>query len=154
VRAESVVMPHCVLVVDDSSDGREMLSEYLVFRGFHVTEATDGASAIEIARRVRPAIVLMDLSMPGIDGWEATRVLKADPLTKHAVVIAVTAHAFPSEQQSARAAGCDAVIAKPYDLAILATALERVLSKGFSAFDAEGIAAKPAPRKPSPKVPV
>jgi CheY-like chemotaxis protein len=144
-------MAHCVLVVDDSLDGREMLSEYLAFRGFHVIEATDGASAIEVARRVRPAIVLMDLSMAGIDGWEATRVLKADPLTKHAVVIAVTAHAFLAEQQAARTAGCDAVIPKPYDLAFLANGLERVLSKGLAAFDAEGIAAKAAPGKPKPQ---
>ena len=128
-----------VLVVDDSPDGREMLTEYLTFRGFAVSHASDGASAIEVARRVRPEMVLMDLSMPGIDGWEATRVLKSDPLTKHAVIIAVTAHAFPREQHLARAAGCDAVVAKPYDLATLADALSAVLSKKLTAFAAEGI---------------
>jgi len=128
-----------VLVVDDSPDGREMLTEYLVFRGFNVSQASDGASAIAEARRVRPAMVLMDLSMPGIDGWEATRVLKSDPLTKHAVIIAVTAHAFAREQHEARAAGCDAVVAKPYDLAVLADALTAVLSKKLTAFAAEGV---------------
>ena len=91
-----------ILVVDDSPDGREMLVEYLVFRGFHVTEAGNGAEAIEVARRVKPNIVLMDLSMPGVDGWEATRTLKADPALQDVVVIAVTAHAFPIEQQAAR----------------------------------------------------
>src|SRR5688572_19526239 len=68
-----------VLVVDDCSDGREMLSEYLAFRGFHVTEAQDGIEAVAVARRVQPDIILMDLSMPVVDGWEATRQLKADP---------------------------------------------------------------------------
>jgi DNA-binding response OmpR family regulator len=93
----------------------------------------------------------MDLSMPGMDGWEATRRLKADPLTNHIVIIAFTAHAFPPEQATARAAGCDAVIAKPFDLAILADALHRVISTGLATFDANGIAAKAAPRKPSSK---
>jgi CheY-like chemotaxis protein len=123
-----------VLVVDDSSDGREMLVEYLVFRQFHVTEARNGAEALEVARRDQPTIILMDLSMPGVDGWEATRRLKADPLTQSAVIVAVTAHAFPREQDAARAAGCDVVIAKPFDLTTLADALEAVASHGLAAF--------------------
>src|SRR5438045_6834404 len=96
-----------ILVVDDAEDGREMLVEYLAFRGFHVVEAQNGTEAIEVARRVRPHVILMDLSMPVVDGWEATRQLKADPLTKDIIIIAVTAHAFPREQEAARAAGCD-----------------------------------------------
>ena len=136
-----------VLVVDDSSDGREMLTEYLAFCGFHVAEAENGTEAIEVARRVQPNVILMDLSMPVVDGWEATRQLKADPLTKDIFIIAVTAHAFLPEQESARVAGCDAVIPKPYDLTVLAAALARVSSKGFAAFDAKGIAAKAAPRQ-------
>jgi CheY-like chemotaxis protein len=71
-----------ILVVDDAEDGREMLVEYLAFRGFQVVEARHGAEAIEVARRVQPNIILMDLSMPVVDGWEATRQLKTDPLTK------------------------------------------------------------------------
>src|SRR5438876_3879542 len=94
-----------VLVVDDADNGREMLVEYLAFRGFQVAEARHGAEAVEVARRVHPTVILMDLSMPVVDGWEATRQLKADPLTKDIIIIAVTAHAFRSEQDSARGAG-------------------------------------------------
>lgn len=124
-----------IVVVDDSSDGREMLTEYLAFRGFQVAEARHGAEAIEVARRVRPHIVLMNLTMPDMDGWEATRQLKADPLTKDIIVIAVSAHAFASGEASARAAGCDGFIVKPFDLAVLADALDRVLSEGVAVLD-------------------
>ena len=141
-----------ILVVDDAEDGREMLAEYLAFRGFQVAEARHGAEAIEVARRVQPNIILMDLSMPVVDGWEATRQLKTDPRTKNIIIIAVTAHAFPPEQESARVAGCDSIIAKPFDLAVLASGLDRVFSKGLAAFDAEGETAKAAPRKRSSKV--
>jgi two-component system cell cycle response regulator DivK len=126
-----------VLVVDDSPDGREMLTEYLTFRRFQVAEARNGAEALDVARRIQPIIILMDLSMPGMDGWEATRRLKADPLTQGAVIVAVTAHAFPREQEAARAAGCDIVIAKPFDLTVLADALEAVASHGLAAFGAK-----------------
>ena len=119
-----------ILVVDDSRDSREMLAEYLQFRGFNISVAGNGEEAISAARRVRPEIILMDLSMPGIDGWEATRRLKADPLTRHAVIIAVSAHAFAPEREAAHRAGCDAFILKPYDLTILANALHET-AKGL-----------------------
>ena len=125
-----------VLVVDDSPDGREMLVEYLAFRRFQVAGARDGAEALEVARRMQPTIILMDLSMPGMDGWEATRRLKADPLTQRSVIVAVTAHAFAREQDAARAAGCDVVIVKPVDLMMLAKALEAIASHGLVALDA------------------
>jgi two-component system, cell cycle response regulator DivK len=141
-----------VLVVDDSSDGREMLTEYLAFCGFHVAAAQDGTEAIEVARRLQPNVILMDLSMPVVDGWEATRRLKADPLTKDIIVIVVTAHAFPPEQNAARSAGCDAVIIKPYDLTVLGDALAKLASKGLAAFDAKGLAVKATTRKRSFKV--
>src|ERR1700733_8883718 len=98
-----------ILVVDDSADGREMLTEYLAFQGFCVVEAQNGQEAIDVARRIQPEIILMDLSMPVLDGWDATRQLRADPLTKDIIIVAVSAHAFPREQDSARVAGCDAV---------------------------------------------
>jgi CheY-like chemotaxis protein len=75
-----------------------MLVEYLAFRQFLVAEARSGAEAIDMVRRVRPDIILMDLSMPGVDGWEATRRLRADPATGSTIIVAVTAHAFPREQ--------------------------------------------------------
>ena len=131
--------PVSILVVDDSPDAREMLGEYLAFRGFAVTEATHGAEAVEIARRVKPRIVLMDLSMPGMDGWEATRQLKADPITKDVIVIAVSAHAFTNERARAEDAGCDAFVVKPFDLTTLADALDRVVKSGRTAIDFERV---------------
>ena len=127
-----------VLVVDDVVDGREMLAEYLAFRGFQVTEAASGCEALDVARSLRPDIILMDLAMPDVDGLETTRRLKADALTKHAMIVAVTARAFPHDQKAARDAGCDAVVVKPYDLVLLADALARVLRLGVSAFDITG----------------
>jgi CheY-like chemotaxis protein len=118
-----------VLVVDDYVDGREMVAEYLLFRGFEVTEARDGIEAIELARRLQPEIVLMDLRMPGMDGWEATRRLKRDPQTRHIRVVALTAHALTPEITAARKAGCDAVVAKPCDIGMLADSLIK-MSKG------------------------
>ena len=127
------LQPPTVLVVDDSTDSREMLAEFLRFRSFSVTTANDGQSAIAEARRVRPAIILMDLSLPGIDGWDATRVLKSDLLTRDIVIIAATAHAFPRERQRARDAGCDGFLTKPYDLRVLGDTLDAVFRRGISA---------------------
>lgn len=102
-----------VLVVDDIPDNREMYIEYLRFAGFRVTGAEDGASALEAARTHRPAVILMDMSLPGVDGWEATRILKADPETRHIHIIAVTGHADPASRARALSVGCDAFLAKP-----------------------------------------
>jgi CheY-like chemotaxis protein len=137
-------MPRCpsILVVDDADDGREMLAKYLTFRGFQVAEARHGAEAIALAHRLQPHVILMDLSMPVLDGWEATRQLKTHPLTKHIIIIAVTAHAFPREQDSARVAGCDSIVTVPFDLAELANELHRIISREGVAFDAHELAAK------------
>ena len=117
-----------VLVVDDFADGRDLLQEYLALRGFAVHVACGGAEAIEITRRVRPAIVLMDLGMPGIDGWEAARRITNDPELRGIVVIGVTAHAFASDTDAAIKAGCEAVICKPFDITALADALPGFLN--------------------------
>jgi two-component system cell cycle response regulator DivK len=134
-----------VLVVDDSADARELLTTYLTFRRFQVSAARHGEEAIGVARSVRPDIILMDLWMPGIDGWEATRRLKADPVTKTAIILAVSAHAFPPEREAADDAGCDGFVVKPYDLIVLARALERILAKGVVGFDVPGITVKTPP---------
>jgi CheY-like chemotaxis protein len=136
-----------VLVVDDFSDGRELVAEYLTFRGFCVDVARDGAEAIEIARRVQPDFVLMDLSMPGVNGWQATRALKDDVSTQGIIVIALTAHTFEPEMNAARAAGCDAVVCKPFDLATLADALPRVLQHGTAVLDVPGLSLSAAERQ-------
>jgi CheY-like chemotaxis protein len=118
-----------VLVVDDFPDGREMVAEYLAFRGFSVMVASTGAEAIELARKHRPRLILMDLGMPGLDGWETTRQLKADARTKGCVIIALTAHALSSQHATALSAGCDDVIAKPFDLATLADTVDRIVNR-------------------------
>ena len=102
-----------VLVVDDFADAREMYGEYLKFCGFRVAEAQNGVEAIDKAKRLKPDLILMDLSMPVVDGWEATRRLKADASTKAIPVVALTGHAMAGHSESAKSAGCDVVITKP-----------------------------------------
>lgn len=102
-----------VLVVDDVDHGREIFAEYLEFRGFRVATAADGLEALEKAFALRPDVILMDLSLPGIDGWEATRRLKEDERTHDIPIIALTAHALASAHEKARAAGCSSVVTKP-----------------------------------------
>lgn len=102
-----------VLVVDDVADGREICAEYLAFRGYRVATAADGVEALEKAAALLPDVVLMDLSLPRIDGWEATRRLRADERTRGIRIIALTAHALASAQDSAIEAGCDSVVTKP-----------------------------------------
>ena len=131
-----------VLVVEDFADNRELLTEYLSFRGFAVTAAADGEAALRSAREQPPDVILMDLRMPGLDGWQATRQLKADPTTAAVPVIAVTAHALKPEMESARDAGCDAVVAKPFDITALADALETFKTRGLSVFERPGLALK------------
>jgi len=135
------VAPLTVLVVDDYPDGLELVTTYLTFRGFRVHTATSGEEAIAVARAAMPHVVLMDLTMPSIDGWQATRILKGDPQTRGIHVIAVTAHALPDEVESARRAGCEGVISMPFDLATLADALPRFLVHGPSALDVPGLSA-------------
>jgi two-component system cell cycle response regulator DivK len=111
-----MTQPHMrpfVLLVEDFDDAREMYRDYLEFSGFRVETARDGREAIEKARALRPHLILMDLSLPGIDGWEATRILKNDPATAELVIVALSAHALAPEGDRARAAGCDGFIAKP-----------------------------------------
>jgi two-component system cell cycle response regulator DivK len=102
-----------VLVVDDVADNREMYMEYLKLSGFGVMGAVNGETAIEAARIHHPAVIVMDISMPGVDGCAATRVLKADPATRDIVVFVVTGHAEAAYREQATDAGCDLFIAKP-----------------------------------------
>jgi CheY-like chemotaxis protein len=129
----------CILVADDQRDGREMLAEYLTHCGFVVHEAADGLEAIEVAVRVRPAIILMDLIMPQLDGGETTRRLKADERTRDITIIAVSACTSEDAQRVARHAGCDGFIPKPYDLPSLVRALRGALDRrSGSSDDARG----------------
>ena len=102
-----------ILVVDDYQDAREMYAEYLQYSGFRVAEARNGNEAVAQARSLRPDLILMDLSLPGMDGWEATRVLKADEDTKGIPIVALTGHALAGASEGARKAGCDSFVTKP-----------------------------------------
>ena len=102
-----------VLVVDDYQDAREMYAEYLKASGFRVAEARNGIEAVAKAQELHPDCILMDLSLPGIDGWEATRQLKADKSTSHIPVIAITGHTSELASRDAQAAGCTSFVLKP-----------------------------------------
>ena len=102
-----------ILVVDDYQDAREMYAEYLQFSGFRVAEARNGNEAVEQALALKPSLILMDLSLPGMDGWEATRRLKADSETKHIPIVALTGHALAGASEGAKRAGCDSFVTKP-----------------------------------------
>jgi len=102
-----------VLLVDDYPDAREMYTEYLEFSGFEVVEAGNGKEALQRAVDTAPDIILMDLSLPVMDGWEATRRLKADERTTSIPVVALTGHALAGISEGAKKAGCDAFVTKP-----------------------------------------
>jgi len=102
-----------ILVVDDYQDAREMYAEYLQFSGFRVAEARNGNEALEQAFSLKPDLILMDLSLPGMDGWEATRQLKSDERTRHIPVVALTGHALAGASDGAKKAGCDSFVTKP-----------------------------------------
>jgi CheY-like chemotaxis protein len=102
-----------VLVVEDYQDAREMYTAYLSFSGYRVAEATNGLEAVEKAVELVPDIILMDLALPRMDGWEATRRLKLDERTKHIPVVALTGHALAGHAEGARQAGCDSFVTKP-----------------------------------------
>jgi two-component system cell cycle response regulator DivK len=131
-----------VLVVEDYQDAREMYAAYLAFSGFRVAEATNGIEAIEKAQELIPDIILMDLALPRMDGWEATRRLKLDERTKHIPIVALTGHALAGHAEGARQAGCDAFVTKPCLPDALVAEIQRML--------ATRAAREPAKRTPRP----
>lgn len=119
-----------ILVVDDYADNREMYSAYLRFQGLDVVEAANGTEALEHAFQRKPDLVVMDLSLPGVDGWQATRMLKADERTKDVLVIAVTGHALAGAPERAAEAGCDGFLTKPCLPEDLLREIQRMLERG------------------------
>ena len=103
-----------ILAVDDQEDNRQILRDRLTAAGYEITEAVDGEQAVQIAESIVPDLILMDIQLPGIDGYEATRRIKANPLLKAIPVIAVTSYALSGDDEKAFEAGCDAYIPKPY----------------------------------------
>jgi CheY-like chemotaxis protein len=122
-----------ILVVDDYQDAREMYAEYLQFSGFRVAEAKNGNEAVEQAMTLMPDLILMDLSLPGMDGWEATRRLKADASTRHIPIVALTGHALAGASEGAKKAGCDSFVTKPCLPDDLVVEVRRMLESSRSA---------------------
>ncbi|MCK6592300.1 MAG: response regulator [Polyangiaceae bacterium] len=116
-----------ILVVDDFEDGREMYASYLRFSGYRVDEAADGQEALDKAFELLPDIILMDLSLPVKDGWQATRELKKDARTAKIPIVALTGHALEAHSRSAKEAGCDAFIVKPCMPMDLLNEIRRIL---------------------------
>ncbi|MDH3900494.1 MAG: response regulator [Gammaproteobacteria bacterium] len=119
-----------ILLVEDNEMNRDMLSRRLERKGFEVVIAIDGQAGVDMASSSRPDIILMDLSLPVIDGWEATRRIKADPATQGIPVIALTAHAMKEDEQKARDAGCDDYDTKPVNLNRLLDKIGNLLGSG------------------------
>ena len=128
-----------ILLIEDNEMNRDMLSRRLRGKGYEVVLAVDGQSGAEMTQTQTPDLVLMDMSLPVLDGWEATRRLKADAATQHIPIIALTAHAMSSDRDKALEAGCDDYDTKPIELSRLLGKIEALLSgnAGKMAFAAE-----------------
>ena len=118
-----------ILIVEDNEMNRDMLSRRLLKRGYEVAIAVDGEQGLDMARSESPALILMDMSLPGLDGWEVSRRLKADAQTKDIGIIAITAHAMAGDREKALAAGCDDFDTKPIELTRLLAKIEALLAR-------------------------
>lgn len=119
-----------ILLVEDNEMNRDMLSRRLVRNGFEVVMAVDGGQGVAMAASEKPDLILMDMSLPVMDGWETTRRVKADAATSAIPVIALTAHALVEDRERAKAAGCDDFDTKPVELPRLLEKINRLLSQG------------------------
>jgi two-component system cell cycle response regulator DivK len=119
-----------VLLVEDNEMNRDMLSRRLIRRGFEMVFAVDGQQGVELAKSERPDIILMDMSLPVIDGWEATRRIKSDDAIKSVPVIGLSAHAMAGDREKAIEAGCDDYDTKPVELERLIGKMEKLLGAG------------------------
>jgi CheY-like chemotaxis protein len=118
-----------ILLVEDNEMNRDMLSRRLQRKGYEVISAVDGGQGVEMAKSVAPELILMDMSLPVLDGWEATRRIKADPATQAIPVIALTAHAMAGDREKALEAGCEDYDTKPIELNRLLEKMEALLKK-------------------------
>jgi len=117
-----------LLLVEDNEMNRDMLSRRLVRRGYEIIMALDGQEGVDMARSASPDLILMDMSLPVLTGWEATRMLKADPSTRAIPVIALTAHAMNTDREQAMASGCDDFATKPIELDNLLVKINELLA--------------------------
>ena len=121
-----------ILLVEDNEMNRDMLSRRLERKGYQVVMAIDGAQAVEMAESEAPALILMDMSLPVLDGWEATRQIKAKPATQAIPIIALTAHAMAGDREKTIEAGCDDYDTKPIELPRLLGKIETLLQRSAS----------------------
>jgi CheY-like chemotaxis protein len=127
-----------LLLVEDNEESRDGLSRHLRRRGYEVLLAADGRQGVNVARSEGPDLILMDMSLPVLDGWEATRQLKAWPQTREIPVIALTAHAMAGDRERAQEAGCDGYDTKPVELTRLVAKIESLLEKKAAPGGREG----------------
>jgi CheY-like chemotaxis protein len=118
-----------ILLVEDFEDARELYSTCLRASGYEVIEAATGADAVALARSASPDLILMDMLLPGIDGWQATAELKQDPAMKHVPIVALTAHALSDERERIASLGCDGFLAKPCLPPDLIRTVDRILGR-------------------------
>ena len=118
-----------LLLVEDNEMNRDMLARRLEKRGYQLVIATDGLMGIDLARKENPDLILMDMSLPGLDGWQASRQLKSDTHTAGIPIIALTAHAMAEDREKAMAAGCDEYETKPVELQSLLTKIQALLAR-------------------------
>ena len=128
------VQQKTVLLVEDNEDNRIIYATALRFAGYNVLEAITGTEGVYQTRTHLPDLVLMDISVPELDGWEATSILKADPSTKHIPIIAVTAHALPGDRERSFQVGCDGYLAKPIPPAALLAEVDRRFSRATPSY--------------------
>jgi two-component system, cell cycle response regulator DivK len=122
-------MSYFILVIEDDEMNIDMITQRLELRGYRVSTAGDGLEGIDLALEEAPDLILMDVSLPEVDGWEATRRLKAAAATRHIPVVALTAHAMEGDREKASRAGCDAYETKPVDFQRLLSTMEALLSR-------------------------
>jgi len=111
---DATIMNRCILVVEDQEDNRRILRDLLTNSGYNLVEAEDGEQALTMAQNERPDLILMDVQIPVLDGYEVTRRLKADPVLRAIPIIVVTSYALSGDESKARAAGCNGYVSKPY----------------------------------------
>jgi CheY-like chemotaxis protein len=123
------VRPGLVLIVDDNPQNLKLAKVVLTQEGYDVATAADGEEALEVLRSVNPSVILMDLQLPGLDGLELTRQLKANPATRRIAIVALTAYAMKGDREKAFAAGCDDYVTKPIDIEALCRTVELHLGR-------------------------
>ena len=128
------VLPKTVLLVEDNEDNRIIYATALRYAGYVVLESTTGTEGVYQTRTNQPDLVLMDISVPELDGWEATAILKADPATRHIPIVAVTAHALPGDRERSIEAGCDGYLAKPIPPAVLLAEVDRWFGRSTASY--------------------